>query len=146
MKTQKKNLKPISLDAHFKYRCANDGCSIEHWLSIKETQTKNFKVVCDCGTVFSPKKISKLKIVYSKSKKKTPPESAQETLVRPETEKNKIDIPFDIVEKAAKILVNYGFTEKESKELLIESYKKQHIDDIGTLIKFTLENFGGKNG
>ena len=59
-----KNQKPISLDVHLKYRCPNNNCGYEHWLSLLETQTKNFKIVCDCGTVFKPKKIKTLKIIY----------------------------------------------------------------------------------
>lgn len=146
MKTQKRSLKPISLDAHFKYRCSNEECSIEHWLSLKETQTKNFKVVCDCGTVFSPKRISRLKILYKKSHKvkdSKPAQQAEQPVVHKEA---LVEIPVDILDKSAKILTSYGFTDKEARQLLIDSYIKVKNNDIGTLIKFTLETFGGKHG
>lgn len=146
MKTQQKSLKPISIDAHFKYRCSNEECSIEHWLSLKETQTKNFKVVCDCGAVFSPKRISRLKILYKKSNKAKntkPAQPAEQPVIHKEPS---IEIPVDILDKSAKILTSYGFTDKEARQLLVDSYVQVKNNDIGALIKFTLEKFGGKHG
>lgn len=71
MKTKKiKNQKPISLDVHLKYRCPNHNCGYEHWLSLLETQTQNFKIVCECGSVFKPKRINKIKVIYKDNKKK----------------------------------------------------------------------------
>ena len=141
MKTIKKSLKPISLDAHFKYKCPNSECTVEHWLSLNETRTKNFKVVCDCGTVFSPKRISKIKILYRTTKK--PPKTI-ESKATVETESPKI--PVELLEKSAKILSIYGFTDKEARDLLSKSYDKCQTIDIGSLVKFTLETFGGKHG
>jgi hypothetical protein len=147
MKTIKTNLKPISLDAHFKYRCPSSECTIEHWLSLGETKTKNFKVVCDCGTIFSPKRISKIKIVYRttrKAAKAIEPIEVVEPKATIQTESPKI--PVELLEKSVKILSVYGFTDKEAKELLINSYNKCNTSDIASLVKFTLETFGGKHG
>lgn len=136
MKTKKKKEKPIEVDAHFKYRCPKEDCGYFHWLSLNEVKTQNFKIVCDCGTIFSPKKIQKLKIVYY--------ESELNESIKPKTVKvveQKID--FDLIEKCVNVLVGYGFTDKESKDLLIKCHKEK--PDLGSadLIKFTLQSFGG---
>ncbi len=148
MKTKKRSLKPISLDAHFKYECPNTECTIQHWLSLKETQTKNFKVVCDCGTVFQPKRISKIKILYSKPKtKKEIPVDTEIVNKKPESEDREVvKIPIDLLDRSAKILSTYGFTDKEARELLVDAYDKIKTEDIGNLVKYTLETFGGKHG
>jgi hypothetical protein len=148
MITKKKNLKPISSDVHFKYRCPNSDCTIEHWLSIKETQTKDFKVVCDCDTIFQPKKISKIKILYSKPKtKKEIPVDTEIVNKKPElADREIVKIPIDLLDRSAKILSTYGFTDKEARELLVDAYDKIKTENIGNLVKYTLETFGGKHG
>lgn len=137
MNTKKKNQKPIDYDLHLKYRCPNNKCNCEHWLSIKETKTKNFKVVCDCETTFSPKQIKKIKIVYLEKEEVKDTETKQ-----PEKE----TIPNDLLEKSTETLVNYGFTKEESQKLLISSYIKNITEDCATLIKKALKSIGGLNG
>lgn len=145
MKTTKKSLKPISLDAHFKYECPSTECTIQHWLSLKETQVKNFKVVCDCGAIFQPKRIAKIKILYggkSKRKKETGVDKDKQEPLDKEVTK----IPIDLLDRSAKILATYGFTDKEARELLENAYNQIKTEDIGHLVKYTLETFGGKHG
>ena len=67
MKTKKKTERPIEIDAHLKYKCPNDSCGYFHWLSLQEAQTKNFKIVCDCGNVFKPKRIKTLEIIFEQT-------------------------------------------------------------------------------
>lgn len=123
MQTKKiKCQKPISLDLHLQYRCSE--CDQEKWLSLVETQTKRFKVVCDCGNVFSPKQIDTIKIVY---KNKTPP-------------KNKSEFPEEYIRKCTKSLMLYGFSEKEAYCLLSENYIQNPTDNCLLLIKQTLAN------
>lgn len=122
MKTKKiKNQKPISVDVSLKYRCPNTDCNNEHWLFLLEAQTKNFKIVCECGTVFKPKRINDLKIVYEKKAKTGTP--------------NKKD---SLIEKAVPSLVDLGFATQEAKELLHQAYIKYPTDDLSLLIKNTL--------
>lgn len=130
----RKKQKPIELDAFLRYICNNKDCNTSHWLSLKETQTKNFIVVCTCGRTFKPKKIKKLKIVYDNTK---PQEKSKEHT----NEK----VPIDIIDKCAKILIGYGFTETESVELLNTSYKKNPTNNCATLIKQVLESIGESN-
>jgi len=132
MKTTKiKNQKPISLDVHLRYRCPNNNCGYEHWLSLLETQTKNFKVVCECGTVFRPKRIEKIKVVYDHKKQK---------MVKKEkfVEQSKPQINNSLINQAVPSLVDLGFTRLEAVDLLSKTYLKQPIDDLSLLIKNTL--------
>lgn len=132
MKTTKiKNQKPISLDVHLKYRCPNNDCGYEHWLSLLETQTKNFKVVCECGTVFRPKQIEKIKVVYDQKKQK---EAKKEKPV----EKTTPQINNSLINQAAPSLIDLGFTKLEAIDLLSKTYLKLPIDDLSLLIKNTL--------
>lgn len=138
MKTKKKisiNQKPTSLDLHLKYRCPNIECGYYHWLSLKECQTKNFKVVCDCNTVFSPKRIQKVNIKYHKKKVST------QTL-EIEVEKTKKSIESSVLEKCSKILIQYGFTKSESEDLLNRSFEIVQTDDAGLIVKKCLELIG----
>lgn len=75
-KTQKLQ-KPIDADIHLKYRCKK--CGIDHWLSFKEASTKNFKVVCYCGSVFKVKQLSGFKFKYEDSLVSIPIQKEEKT-------------------------------------------------------------------
>jgi hypothetical protein len=136
---QIKNQKPTSLDIHLKYRCPNNECEYEHWLSLLETQTKNFKVVCDCGTVFIPKRIKKIKVFYATANKA----KKDKTTATKASLTSTVDINI-ILEKACSVLESYGFSQAESKDLIEQSYNKQPTTDFGILIKNALLEI--KNG
>lgn len=135
IKTKLKNQKPIEVDASFRYKCPSENCDNEHWLFIRQTQVKNFKIVCECGLVFKPKQIKNIKIIYEKS-----------TNNRKITKDIVDSIPVDLLNNCAKILSGYGFDLDESKELIKKSYDSCKINDIGSLIKIALKSFGEKNG
>lgn len=143
--------KPIDTDCHFKYRCPSSTCGYEHWISLKEAQTTNFKIVCDCGTVFKPKKIKTVKILYSK-KKAQPQTKIVETVTPSPIIPEKIDvivqeIPKALLAQTSKILIGYGFSKEESEKLLSETFRNSPIKDHTLLIKTALQNFGvNKNG
>lgn len=128
MKIKKKNQKPIELDLHLKYRCPNDDCGYYHWLSLKETQTKNFKVVCDCGTIFKPKQISKIKIVYETHKIKN--------IMQQKT------LPEETKTKCIDILCGYGFDREESESLIVKAFENCESVDTSTLIKHAIKQLG----
>lgn len=139
MKKTWKNQKPIDTDAHFKYRCPDKDCGLSHWLSLKESQTKNFKVVCSCGTIFTPKRIFKIKIAYHIVVKKSlennkPIESEVENI------EIEIAIPIDILDSCANLLIGYGFTKDEAVNLITRAYEKCENKDPSNLIKFALQN------
>jgi hypothetical protein len=147
MKT--KNLKPIEIDAQFKYMCPQSTCGYCHWISIKEAQTKNFKIVCDCGYVFKPKRIQKIKILYDKPVIKQLDTSVVKTVVESVEAKTplvvKQFIPDTLLNKCSKTLIGYGFTEQESKKLLSSAYTDNPTENIGELIKFALKKVGELN-
>jgi hypothetical protein len=64
-KRAKKIQRPIDYDIHLKYRCKS--CDQDHWLSYLEASTNNFKVVCDCGTVFKLKRVVGFTLKYQKT-------------------------------------------------------------------------------
>lgn len=138
----KKILKPIDIDVHFKYRCPK--CSSEHWLSLNEARTKNFKIVCDCKKIFYPKKIAKLQIVYSSKKPKK--EKIVKSFIEPEPPQtlHKTINP-ELLSKCLPVLINYGFTKQESEKLLCEAYQIEQSEDCGQLVKLALKSLGVKN-
>jgi Tat protein secretion system quality control protein TatD with DNase activity len=136
MKMKKKNLKPIDIDCHLKYRCPNNDCRNEHWITLKESKTKNFIVVCDCGSTFKVKTVKKFKLIYNCIEIK-PAEGSEE-------DKND-KIPVELLDKCAKMMVGLGFTINESKTLLSNFYDTNKIDDPISLVKNTISNIGVTN-
>lgn len=130
--SNKKIQKPIEIDAHLKYRCPS--CSVDHWISLNQATTKNYKIVCDyCSTVFKPKRISNIKIIYAaKSKTKL-------------SQSDILTIESDLLNQCVKVLVGYGFTVEESQKLVKDSYLKNPTSDIKQLIKNTLASIGVSN-
>jgi len=135
MKTMKKykNLKPIDFDINLIYKCPE--CKSEHWLSLKETSTKNFRVVCDCDTIFKVKPIEKIDIIYQTSE-----ELNSAPIKEPVQE-----LPIDFVDRCATILVGYGFTKDEAKNLVYSTHKINPSTDISAFIKSCILNFGETN-
>jgi superfamily II DNA helicase RecQ len=132
-----KNQKPTDIEAHIKYTCPNKKCKFDHWISLKEAQTKNFKIVCDCSTVFSPKPIQKILIKYKKFKKKIPKVES--------VEKTQHIISIDLLTKSSRIMETFGFKKNEADTLLSEFYKNNPINDYKELVQKTLAFNGGKN-
>jgi hypothetical protein len=118
-KNLSKNQKPIEYDIHLKYRCKK--CGQDHWLSFNEASTKNFKVVCDCGKVFGVKLVKQFKLKYEQ-----------------QINKKTTKVPVDLLDKAVKLLVGYGFTNSEAIELISNSYLQNPNDDFASLVKQTL--------
>lgn len=153
---KKRPLRPIDSDVHLKYRCTE--CSIEHWLSLRQAQTTGFIIVCECNNVFKVKPVDKIVVKY---KDKKPKKIAQEptSLVMPvpitiqleeEVVETKIEekipiieepqeiekpiIPDNMLQGSCNVLVNYGFTVTEAKELIRKTYSDNPVDSIGAII------------
>jgi len=138
-----KHLKPIEVDASFLYRCLSENCGANHWLFLREVKTKNFKIVCDCGTVFRPKTIDNIKIKYSdKSKVKQKPNANKDAI---EHNKSELRIPVDLLNKCVKILVQYGFENQEAKDILTKTYLINQTDNAVQLIELSLKSLEIKN-
>jgi hypothetical protein len=141
-----KRLKPIDQDVHLKYRCPK--CSVDHWLSIRETQTKGFRIVCDCGEILKVKLVEKIEIIYQQTtKKEIPPLVAVEPQPQIEPVIEKIEtIPLDLLSQCATVLLGYGFDISESEKLLVSTFNEKPIYTCVDLIKQALKNFGEKHG
>ena len=167
LKKKVQSQKPIEHDIHLKYKCPT--CDQHHWLAFREAKTKNFKVVCDCNTVFKVKRISAFKIKYQlenksfeieKTKKEVAPPVVAPIVVAPIVVPPIVvppvvapivvppvvtpivappQIPLELLNKACKLFITYGFTQKESILLLKSSYEKNPVDDYSALIKNALE-------
>jgi Holliday junction resolvasome RuvABC DNA-binding subunit len=141
-KIRKKNLKPIDIDAHFKYVCPNVDCGNIHWLSLLEAKTNNFKIVCYCGTVSKPRTIKKIKIEYVEIE--YPKIDINNNIKNKEdsSQESKQELPLDLLQKCVKTLVTYGFTEQESNTLIHYSFNQNPTQNISDLIKLALQNIG----
>lgn len=133
-----KNQKPTEIEAHIKYTCPNEKCKFDHWISLKEAQTKNFKIVCDCSTIFSPKTIKGVFVKYKKPKAKSIISSPTEQTVYH-------TIPNDILVKSSKIMQTFGFRKGEADIMLTEFFKTNPITDFKQLVQNTLAFNGGNN-
>ena len=133
--TNKKKQKPKEYDLHLKYSCPDCGC--DHWLSLLEASTTNFKVVCDCRAVFRVKRIVGFKLLYDKVLKQQ-----KEKTTAPQV----VDIDNNAVAKqAVAILTNYGFTSKEAKDLVKNCYDTSKTYSVSDLVKQALQLVKVKN-
>jgi hypothetical protein len=160
IKNKKKLLKPIDHDVHLKYRCPE--CSVDRWLSLREAQTDGFIIVCECNNVFKVRIVDKIvvkhkdkkikKVIEKESKPVVPeiivepvPIELEEEVIESKVEENiplveepevveKPIIPDDMLQSSCDILVNYGFTVTEAKDLIRETYANNPVDSIGTIV------------
>jgi hypothetical protein len=129
-----KNLRPIEIDASFKYVCPN--CSGEYWVTLRQVKCEQFVIVCDCDTVLKPKPIEQIKIRYKKKKEK--PTS--------ETKISEDLIDSEILDRCCKSLISYGFDREEAERLVKKAYSDTKNTDCATLVKMSLSKFGENHG
>lgn len=137
-KQTQKLQKPIEHDIHLKYICRK--CGTPHWLSFKEASTKNFKIVCDCGLVFGVKRVLDFKLKFLNKPKSQP---TQKTIEKVFSQDH--TIPIDLLNKTIGVLVQYGFTDNEAKQLIIKSYSLCPNNEITSLVKQVLESLRSEN-
>lgn len=167
MKTIKKRQKPIDKDIHLKYRCKK--CGIDHWLSLREASTKNFLVVCTCGHTFKVRQVSDCVVKYVGHSQKKQAHKPQKVQTAQESKQDcqpiqtsqipkpvditpsnippvvRPTIPNDLLDKTVKLLLTYGFTQVEAKELIISTYNKVPVNDYAALIRYALQSLGDNN-
>lgn len=137
MKTKKiiNDCKAHSIDAYIKYICPNKNCNEHHWISLKESKIKNYKIVCEvCDIVFSPKTVKKLKIIYDENNTKNKTEKKHEI--------KKKDVPISLLNDTAKLLFDFGFTLNESIELINISYQEIETDNKYILLDHIKQKIG----
>lgn len=133
LKINKKNQKPIEHDIHLKYICKK--CGQSHWLSFREASTKNYKIVCDCNNIFKVKRVVGFKLKYDSVKINKPVTTESKPVTKTEN-----SIPKDLLDTVVNSLVKLGFTISEAKSLVAKSYEDCPTNDIGLLVKQTLES------
>lgn len=131
----KKILKPIDVDVSLKYTCPNNDCKFDHWLFLREAQAKNFKIVCECGTIFKPKRIQKIEIVYANQ------ESVKETVDKPKGS-GKIKKYPEFVSRAVNMVVSFGYPKKDAQDKIVLLYEQEKIIDPAILVKKAISQFG----
>lgn len=136
LKTKLKIQKPTNLEVSLKYICPNINCRFDHWLFLREAQAKNFKIVCDCGTIFKPKRIKNIEIVYAVK------ESIEKTVDEQESSVT-IDEHPDCVRRAINIMVSLGYSKEDAQSHVLEIFTKEKIEDPGVLVKKAVLNIGG---
>lgn len=145
MKKQKKNQKPIDYDLHLKYLCSK--CGQEHWLSLREASTPDYKVVCFCDHIFTVKTVEKIKIKYKVDKEVGVTIKNSEIPVVSDTTKevSQIISP-SLYHDAAKLLIGYGFTKAEANEMVVDAYNKKPCDDYKILVQTILSSLEVTDG
>jgi hypothetical protein len=135
MKTKLKVQKPIEIDVSLKYKCTNKDCGFDHWLFLREAKTKNFKIVCDCGTIFKPKRIQNIEVVYAIK------ESVEKPVDKPEESGKMEDI--ECVSRAINMMISLGYSKKDAQDSVIFIFKNEHIFDPSVLVKKAVLHIGG---
>lgn len=133
---KKKNQKPIDIDVSLKYTCPNSDCKFDHWLFLREAQTKNFKVVCECGTIFKPKRIQNIEIVY------THKESVEKPVDKPKASGKIGEYP-EFISRAINMMISLGYSKKDAQDNIILIYETEKIIDPATLVKKAISHLGG---
>lgn len=148
-----KNLKPIEIEAHLKYRCPN--CEILHWISLKEASTKGFIIVCECNCILKPRLVIDLHIKYQSKNIKSKSviqEPIVEEIIEPQViEKITVEIPSkpvppkELFDSCIPVLQNYGFTSSEARELISDTYVDHPVCSLPNFIKYCLKNIPLEN-
>jgi len=159
MKTINKNtqtsvLEPVEIDAYFKYVCRSCGCS--HWASQKEVSQSGFIIVCDCNVVIKPRNIKDLTPNYLETKTK----KRRKNRKKKQVVEGQVIEPIDdeefslaITEKkpvhneeningAIKVLIGYGYEEKEASNMIYGILDICVDENISNLVKTALKNIG----
>ena len=141
----KNYLKPTSADYYLKYICPKQTCKNEHWLSYKEAKVKGFKIVCDCGKIYSPLPIAKIKICYQKPKQNTFSKkeiSLPENPTVGESFETQAEETFEQLQnRFIETMTQLGFDDKnEILEILDQAYRVSNSHDIATLFKIGVLN------
>lgn len=124
-------IKPVNHDMYLEYRCPE--CQASHWLTLKESQTKGFKVVCICDHVFQVKRIEDIKILYVSKKQQ---DNSKDTI---------INNTLDIYHKCIKVLEQYSFSEEEMRDIVKETVSMNQQASLVDMVKLCIAKFGEKN-
>lgn len=136
LKNKLKSQKPTQIDVSLKYTCPNNNCGFDHWLFLRQAKTKNFKIVCECGTIFKPKRIQNIEVVYAVK------ESVKKPIDTSECSGIIEDNP-ECVSRAINIMISLGYSKKDSQDNVMYFYTIEKILDPSVLVKKSISRIGG---
>jgi DNA-binding transcriptional regulator of glucitol operon len=146
---------------------------MDRWISIRESQTAGFIIVCECNNIFRVKTIEKIVLRYKdrkvkrvavEEKKDDAPLELVKEIVETKLEEEKLElqiedkiqvieevkeveeiiekpiIPDHLLQSSCDVLVNYGFTVTEAKDLIRQTYSNNPVDSVGTIVTNCLKN------
>jgi len=127
-KSNMNKIKPVEIDAHFKYSCPE--CSSFHWVSFKAAKVPGYMIVCDsCGKPSLVETIQELKIVYLEK--------------AIESNDSSSEMPKKLLKICLKSMKDYGFEEDESIEAINLAFKDTGSLDPIVIIKNATKQFIG---
>lgn len=139
-KIRSKYYEPSGADVYLKYVCPNGDCLDVQWITLKESQTKNYKIVCDCcGEVYRPKRVKKINVVFDEDSV-----SKAKNTDKPKPQEEKTDTKF--LDDAINTLIRFGFDKDEATIMITREWEKTGITNPATLVKLSLDFFGEHNG
>ncbi|HUU87218.1 MAG TPA: hypothetical protein VMX17_05645 [Candidatus Glassbacteria bacterium] len=131
------NLEPVEADIHLKYKCPS--CGSENWLSYKETKIQDFKVFCEiCENILTPKPVKSITVNFIEQQQKQQEQKQQQK--KEEAKQTENDL--DFISEAENVLIGFGFTKREAKEMIALEYKKTGEKNPAKLVKFSLDLLG----
>ena len=131
------NLEPVEADINLKYKCPS--CGSEHWLSYKETKIQDFKVFCEiCENILTPKPVKSITVNFIEQQQKQQEQKQQQK--KEEAKQTENDL--DFISEAENVLIGFGFTKREAKEMIALEYKKTGEKNPAKLVKFSLDLLG----
>lgn len=148
-----KIVKSVDYMMDFKYICPNKSCCFTHWATKQEVQTKNFKIVCDCGEVFKPKLIYDIELHYEKIKPPKEKVIIKFVKVRNLNKNVKYEESSPTINKidkktfkeAVSTLMSFGFDKNEASAMIETEYEKTKSHNPAILVKNSLDFFGVNN-
>ena len=132
----KNKIKPVNYDLYLEYHCPD--CGISHWLTLRESQTKGFKVVCVCDCVFGVKRINDIYIKYARKKSDIKPEAKDNST------KDLLDKD-NLYRKCIATLSQYSFSEEEIGDIVKNTIDSDESSAIVDIVKACITKFGEKN-
>lgn len=121
-------IKPIEIDAHFKYSCPQ--CSSFHWISFKAARVPGYMIVCDaCGEPSLVETIQNLDIAYAK----------EPVLAKARDS----SVPDKLMKVCLKSMKDYGFEEVDSIRAINLAFKETGSLDSLVIIKNATKHFIG---
>ena len=142
MNQKMKKIKPKNLSCNLIYEC--EDCSREHWVSLQAAKTTGYMIVCECGSSYKTQPVQGIKILYKKKKKPVQPaEQSKEGVVQQASSMSpELELNDNTLNICVNTLAGYGYTNAESKNIVISAYSNSKTNQVSELIKSCFQVIG----